>query len=137
VKLLVSTGKPTTVTYQGSGAIVALDPESDELDVAFSDGNAPLDALLAAAADEADGGDDTGVALPVSVDAHTTVTVTRTDGEDSGDDLGFACAGDDVSVTVVAPGPLDGLDDVPAQTVTIASSEDSDCGADAGADDGR
>jgi len=135
VTLLASTGRPKPVTYTGSGTIDSLEADADQLDVAFSFANAPLAALIATA-DREDGDDGDGSVLPLTVGPATVITVSRTDGEPSGDDLGFACVGDEVAVTVVAPGPTDSLGAIPASMVTITSGELSDCGNGVLGDDG-
>jgi len=134
VTLLASTGKPKPVTYTGSGTIDGVEPDADEFDVAFSVANAPLAALIATA-DEEDGDDGDGSVLPLRVGPSTAITVSRSDGEPSGNDLRFACVGDEVVVTVVAPGPTDTLGAIPASMVTVTSGELSDCGNNVVGDD--
>jgi len=135
VTLLASTGRPKPVTYTGSGTIDSLEAEADQLDVAFSAANAPLAALIATA-DREDGDDGDGSVLALSVGPATAITVSRTDGEPSGNGLGFACVGDDAVVTVVAPGPAESLGTIPASMVTITSGASSDCGNVVDGDDG-
>lgn len=120
VTLLVSSGRPKAVTYTGTGTVDSIDTEAGSLDVSFDDANPALQALLDDTEDDV---------LGVLIGDDTTLTISHDDLEDPTDDLSVACYGDDVTVKVVAPEPLDAIDDVDATSVVISTGESSDCGA--------
>lgn len=126
VSLVISTGKPKSYTYTGTGTVDAVDTEEGSLEVSFDDANDPLQELL----DDTD--DDV---LGVAIGDDTDLKITHDDLADPTDDLSVACFGDDVTVKVVSTEPLDALDDVDATSVKISTGETSDCSDDASIDD--